>query len=73
MQPDEDVLLQGIESIDDHRIETYEWTLVSGDSSVIMQVNGLQSTLLSITVTPVLEYLVVVLSFVFMRIQGLYS
>ncbi|XP_023658081.1 kunitz-type protease inhibitor 1a [Paramormyrops kingsleyae] len=37
VQPDEDVLLQGIESMDDHRIETYEWTLISGDSSMVME------------------------------------
>ncbi|XP_015270821.1 PREDICTED: kunitz-type protease inhibitor 1 isoform X2 [Gekko japonicus] len=37
VQPGEQVILRGAESSDDHRIVRYEWTLLHGDSSVIIE------------------------------------
>lgn len=36
---DEPVILNGSESTDDNGIVNYEWTLLSGDSSVVMEVS----------------------------------
>lgn len=38
VQPHDDVTLNGIESRDDKKIVKYEWTMVSGDPSVVMSV-----------------------------------
>lgn len=38
VQPQEDVMLNGIESKDDKEIVKYEWVQVSGDSSAVMKV-----------------------------------
>ncbi|XP_062974933.1 kunitz-type protease inhibitor 1 [Elgaria multicarinata webbii] len=37
VQPNKPATLRGTESIDDNGIVTYEWTLLSGDSSVVME------------------------------------
>lgn len=40
VQPsNEPVILNGSESTDDNGIVNYEWTLLSGDSSVVMKVS----------------------------------
>lgn len=38
VQPHEEVLLNGIESWDDGKIVTYEWSRIRGDKSVHMEV-----------------------------------
>ncbi|XP_076835019.1 kunitz-type protease inhibitor 1a isoform X2 [Brachyhypopomus gauderio] len=37
VQPHDDVILNGIESKDDHKIETYHWQMVSGNPSAVIQ------------------------------------
>ncbi|XP_033001352.1 kunitz-type protease inhibitor 1 isoform X2 [Lacerta agilis] len=37
VQPNEPVTLRGSESFDDHGIVNYEWTLLSGDDSLVME------------------------------------
>lgn len=41
VQPNEDVMLNGIESSDDKKILNYTWTLVRGNKSVVMEVSCL--------------------------------
>lgn len=38
-QPQESLTLNGIESKDDHEIVTYQWHLVSGNSSAVIEVS----------------------------------
>lgn len=45
VQPNEDVMLNGIESWDDKKIINYTWTLVKGNKSVVMEKTDLQDQL----------------------------
>ncbi len=38
VQPDEEVLLNGIESWDDRKIIDYKWSLISGNKYIIIEV-----------------------------------
>ncbi|KAI7799836.1 kunitz-type protease inhibitor 1b isoform X2 [Triplophysa rosa] len=42
VQPNDEVMLNGIESLDDNKIVNYTWTLVTGNKSVVMEKTNLR-------------------------------